>query len=178
MTRADVLQPYVEKLMKELLGVEDLIVGPDGTIPIRVGSAGVYVRLAKPGDRPLLHVYSPMLRGVTPTPELYERLNVINASTFSARVFWVEQEVVVAVDLIAEALDREELQAAVDLVSGFADRWDTELKGAFGGETQFEDLKPDPPADAAVLPPPPPGTGPEGSETPPAAGDDEHQGYL
>ena len=171
MTKADVIRPYVEKTLKELLGVEELLVWDDGTIPIRVGSAGVYVKLAQPNDRPLLHVYSPMLRGIERTPSLLEKLNEINAGTFSARVFWADQQVLVAVDLLAETLDKEEVQMAVDLVSGFADHWDTELRAAFGGEMQFEDAKPDAPDDAPALPPPP--------ETPVVeAGEGETGGYL
>ena len=172
MTKADVIRPYVEKVMKELLGVEELKVWDDGTIPIRVGSAGVYVKLAQPNDRPLLHVYSPMLRGIERTPSLLERLNEINASTFSARVFWVDDQVIVAVDLLAETLDKEEVQMAVDLVSGFADHWDTELRAAFGGEMQFEDAAPPPPEGAPALPPPP------GSQVVKADEGEETHGYL
>jgi hypothetical protein len=184
MAKAEVIRPYLEKLMKELLGVESLVIWDDGTIPIRSGSAGVYVKLDEPNDRPLVHVYSPMLRGVANTPALLERLNGINATSYQARVFWVEEQVIVAVDLLAEALDKEELSGAVDLVSGFADHWDTELRAAFGGDIQFEDATPDPPQDVPSLPPPP-GTS-ETGETPAkvsaseddAGGEGMQEGYL
>ena len=158
MAKAEVIRPYLEKLMKDLLRAESLIVWDDGTIPFRAGSAGVYVKLAEVNDRPLVHIYSPLLRGVSSTPSLLERLNQINANSYQARVFWLEEQVIVAIDLLAEALDKEELAAAVDLVSGFADHWDTELRGAFGGDVAFDDATPEPPADAPVLPPPPGGS--------------------
>lgn len=182
MTKTEVIRPYLEQTMRELLRVERLVVWEDGTIPIRAGSAGVYVKLAEPNDRPLVHVYSPLLRGVPSTPALLERLNGINASTFQARAFWVDEQVIVAVDLLAEALDKEELSAAVELVSTFADRWDTELRSAFGGSTAFEDAAPRPPEDAPELPPPP--DAPRRKDPPTiAASDDERDadrthGYL
>src|SRR5829696_4366308 len=113
MAKAEVIRPYLEKLMKELLNAESLVIWDDGTIPIRAGSAGVYVKLDEPNDRPLVHVYSPMLRGVANTPALLERLNGINATSYQARVFWLEEQVIVAIDLLAEALDKEELSGAV-----------------------------------------------------------------
>jgi len=175
MTKADVIRPYVEKVMKELLGIDQLLVWDDGTIPIRVGSAGVYVRLAEPNDVALLHVYSPMLRNVAKTSQLLERLNEINASTFTARAFWTDDQVIVAVDLLAETLDKEEVRNAVELVSSFADRYDTELHATFGGETAFpgeEDANA--PGAAASLPAPPPGTTVPRADEP----DGSSQGYL
>ncbi len=163
--KAEVIRPYLEKTMKELLGVDELVVWDDGVIPLRSGSAGVYVRLAEPNNRPLVHVYSPLLGGVPQTPGLLQKLNQINATAYQARVFWVEDQVVVAVDLLAEALDKEELKAAVDLVSGFADRWDTELRAGFGGQTTFEEATPGPPDGVPELPPPP---GSASAEDPPA----------
>jgi hypothetical protein len=38
MTRLEVLRPFVEQTVKEYLGVEELMVNEDGTIPIRAGS--------------------------------------------------------------------------------------------------------------------------------------------
>ena len=76
MTRLEVLRPFVEQTVKEFLGVEELKVLDDGTIPIRAGSSAVNVRLLEglAGGHPLLQVSSPMLRGVKPSPELLEKL--------------------------------------------------------------------------------------------------------
>ena len=86
-TRLEVLRPFVEQTVKEFLGVEELKVLDDGTIPIRAGSSAVNVRLLEglAGGHPLLQVSSPMLRGVKPSPELLEKLNDMNASFSFAR---------------------------------------------------------------------------------------------
>jgi hypothetical protein len=160
-TKAEVIRPFLEKVMKDVLGVDDLLVWDDGTIPVRVGSAGVYLNLAQAGERAILHVYSPVLRDVAKTPALLERLNEINASSFTARAFWAGDQVLVAVDLLADALDPEEVRNAFDLVSAFADRYDGELKATFGGQTAFaDDGEPaNTPTTAPIdLPAPPPGT--------------------
>jgi hypothetical protein len=90
-----VLRPFVEQTVKEFLGVEQLKVLDDGTIPIRAGSSAVNVRLLEglAGGHPLLQVSSPMLRGVKPSPELLEKLNDMNASFSFARAFVTDETV-------------------------------------------------------------------------------------
>ena len=182
MARAEVIRPYLEKTMRELLGVEELVVWNDGTIPIRAGSAGVYVKLVEPHDRPVVQVSSPLLRGVPSSPGLLEKLNEINANSFQSRVFWLGEDVIVVIDLLAETLDREELQWAVDLISGFADHWDTELRAGFGGEVAFEEAAAPPPEGVPELPPPPSGSAPEPVSNAAAEDDDgdadRSLGYL
>ena len=164
--------------MKDVLGVDDLLVWDDGTIPVRVGSAGVYLNLTQAGERAILHVYSPVLREVAKTPALLERLNEINASTFTARAFWAADQVLVAVDLLADALDPEEVRNAFDVVSAFADRYDGDLRATFGGQTAFVDEgePANTPASAVELPAPPPGTVVAKADD--GADDGASQGYL
>jgi hypothetical protein len=88
-TRLEVLRPFVEQTVKEFLGVEELKVLDDGTIPIRAGSSAVNVRLLEgwPVATRSCRFRSPMLRGVKPSPELLEKLNDMNASFSFARAF-------------------------------------------------------------------------------------------
>jgi hypothetical protein len=139
-TRLEVLRPFVEQTVKEFLGVEELKVLDDGTIPIRAGSSAVNVRLLEgsPGGHPLLQVSSPMLRGVKPSPELLEKLNDMNASFSFARTFVTDETVCIAMELFAEELTNEQISYACGLITFAADHWDDELKRSFGGETFFE----------------------------------------
>jgi T3SS (YopN, CesT) and YbjN peptide-binding chaperone 1 len=88
-TRLEVIRPFVEQTVREFLGVDELKVMEDGTIPIRAGSSAVNVRLLEgpPGGHPLLRIASPMLHDVTPSRELLEKLNEMNAAFSFARVF-------------------------------------------------------------------------------------------
>jgi hypothetical protein len=65
-TRLEILQPFVEKTVAEYLGIEQVQVWEDGTIPIRSGTTIVNVRLVQGEDpsRAILQVYSPMLREI------------------------------------------------------------------------------------------------------------------
>jgi hypothetical protein len=139
-TRLEVIRPFVEQTVKEFLGVEELKVMDDGTIPIRAGSSAVNVRLLEgpSGGHPLLRVASPLLHGVTPSPELLEKLNEMNAAFSFARVFEVDGTVVIAMELFAEELTTAQIDYACALITFAADHWDDELKRSFGGQTFFE----------------------------------------
>jgi len=154
MTKIQVIRPYVEKTLKELLGTEQIEVTDDGTIPIRRGSTAVYVRLMDE-EPPTLQVFSPLLQGVQKSPELLERLNEINGSVRFARLFWAADKVVVAAELDAETLDKEEIRTAVDVVSGVADDLDDQLRTDFGGTVLFPEPTGEP-AEGELPPPPPP----------------------
>jgi hypothetical protein len=167
-TKAQVIRPFVESALKELLGLEQLQVEADGTIPIRRGSTAVFVRLLDE-EPPTLHVSSPMLQGVSASFALFERLNEINAGMRFARVFFVEDRVIVATELHAETLDKEEIATAVDVVSGAADHFDDLLRSEFGGEVLYkEEPSETPPEGVPPFPPPPPeGKNDPDGETPP-----------
>ena len=141
MTRLEILQPFVEKTVAEYLGVERVEVWDDGTIPIRSGTTIVNVRLVQ-GESPsraILQVYSPMLSEIDGTPELLTKLNEVNANLTFVRAFWTERQVILAMELLAESLDRDQVAHAVSLVSLAGDFWDSELHEAFGGTTYFAD---------------------------------------
>jgi T3SS (YopN, CesT) and YbjN peptide-binding chaperone 1 len=151
-TQIDVLRPFVERTIAEYLGIdEDLLKkDEDGMIPIRAGSAVVNVRLAEGGEgHPILEVFAPLLRGIPKTPALMERLNDVNAGLTFARAFWVDDRVILTIELRAESLDADQVAQAVSVVSLAANHWDTAIKQEFGGETSFPDENgdsPDPPA--------------------------------
>jgi len=93
------------------------------------------------------------------------------------RAFWTEGKVILAMELLAESLDPDQVAHAVSLMSLAADHWDSELEKAFGGETYFtEEPQPSEPA-APGTPATPPGADPPAAgrdlpkgEDPPAAG--------
>jgi hypothetical protein len=145
-TRLEILQPFVEKTVAEYLGIEQVQVWEDGTIPIRSGTTIVNVRLVQGEDqsRAILQVYSPMLREIESSPELLAKLNEVNANLMFVRAFWTDRQVILALELLAETLDRDQVAHAVSLVSLAGNFWDSELNKAFGGSTYFAE---EPPAD-------------------------------
>jgi len=88
--KVDVLRAWVEKLITDLQGrpaVPDL----DGDYPSRSGTAGYYVRL-QGTDRPVVQVFSVVLRDVRRTPKLPAAINDMNTNISFARVFWVRDQ--------------------------------------------------------------------------------------
>jgi Putative bacterial sensory transduction regulator len=155
-TRLEVLQPFIEKTVAEYLGVDDVHVWEDGTIPIRSGSTVVNVRLVQGenASHPILQVYCPLLSEVDSSPELLGKLNDVNANLTFVRAFWTDRQVVLAMELLAESLDRDQVAHAVSLVSLAGNFWDSELNKAFGGRTYFTD-EPSAPASGQKVDDPP-----------------------
>ncbi len=173
-TRLEVIRPFVEQTVKAFLGVEQLQVMDDGTIPIRVGSTAVNVRLMQTTDEgePLLQVFAPILHGVGKTPELLDKLNEMNANFTSARTFWVSDQVLIAMEMPAETLDKQQVGYACSLISFAADYWDDVLKQQFGGEVAFNEATPATASETSAAP---------DAEAPPADPTDPDprtEGYL
>jgi hypothetical protein len=173
MTRLEVLQPFIEKTVAEYLGIEHVEVWEDGTIPIRSGTTIVNVRLVEGENtsHPILQVYSPLLSEIERSPELLTKLNEVNSSLTFVRAFWTDRQVVLAMELLAESLDRDQVAHAVSLVSLAGNFWDSELHKTFGGRTYFAE-EPAPPSaspGAPDGPAPTPGPVPAGAQRAPHA---------
>jgi Putative bacterial sensory transduction regulator len=138
MVRIDVLRPYIDKTVKEFLGVDSVVVDSDGDIPIRFESAIYYIRLLD-RDPALVRVFSVFLRGVEKSPALFEALNQINADVVSARVFWAGGDVYAVTEIVAETMDPDELKHACWAVGSLAAWADTDLQSRFGGQLNLSD---------------------------------------
>lgn len=123
--------------LAEFIGGADLKTDEEGDIPIRVGSALMFVRPLA-GRPPLIQFFSPLVRGVDLTPALLEALNGINRSILFGRAFWTDREVVVAMELTAIGISAEQIAFACVQLGNLADHLDDELRGRFGGSTVFE----------------------------------------
>jgi len=132
MSKANVIRPYVEKTVAELLGTEHLEVLPDGTIPIGIKHTVMYVLLTDT-DPPNLRVFAPVVKDVNKTPELLERLNELNSQTMRGRLFWVDGQIIIATDLLATDLDRDEVGNALQFVGSSAAIYQDEFSKSFGG---------------------------------------------
>ena len=134
LTRA-ALHDYVERALHEIVGRE---VGrdEDGDLPVRFGSAMVYVRVLE-GDEPRLRFFAPMLWGIEETPALLKALNGINLVARAGRVAWTGNEVVAFMDVPGRLVDRPHLEHALGEIGLLADHFDQTLQNDFGGHTVF-----------------------------------------
>ncbi len=139
MPDAEMIKPYVEQKIGEMLGRDRLDYDEDGDIPIRHGSSVSFVRLFDGPAGPILRVFSPLLGELKVSRKLLARVNELNAGSTLLRFFFAQGTIFCVVDLPAQDLQPGELQQAVSAVAGTADRLDDLLKDDFGGRRMIEE---------------------------------------
>ena len=133
-------QKMIESVIRDL-GLDPdgsrLETSEDGRLAwgVRCGSAAVYVFLQEGDKENFIEVLSPVMK----IPEqnilpLYRRLLELNAEELTGAAFGVKgEDVVLMTDRSTTDLDRTEVQSMITLMGEYADRYDDELVGEFGG---------------------------------------------
>ena len=127
----------LEAALSEFVSGADIVPDRDGDLPIRVGSAIMFVRPVS-GRPPLLQLFSPLVSDVDMTPTLLDTLNDINRNILFGRVFWAEREVVVSMEITAVGISAKQIAFACVQLGNLADHLDDVFRGRFGGRTMFE----------------------------------------
>lgn len=131
------IEGRLTRLLRDYLETDEVLTDEAGLVPIRYGSAVVFVGLVE-GDPPLVHLRSPVLRQVPCSAALLAALNEINSQLGFGRMFWEGDAVFATENLVAHTIDLPELRAACDTLVVFADRHDDLLAARFGGSLAFE----------------------------------------
>lgn len=141
--RNDQLEHWLDDTLKREFDTDVLVRDEDGDIPIRRGTAMVYVSvIGGDSELPLIRVFAPLLEDFAMRPDVYEALNAINRQIpFAKAVVDAEiSQIVLAADLfVFDQMSSEQLMATIDLVGENADHFDTILQKRFGGTTAFDD---------------------------------------
>jgi hypothetical protein len=87
----------------------------------------------------MVQVYATMVHRIGKSPELLDRLNDINAESMFVRAFWTGDQVVLATEMVADSIDKEQIANACGVVGTVADHYDEELQRDFGGELIFNE---------------------------------------
>lgn len=109
----------------------------DGDIPIRSGSAMVFVRVMP--DAPIVELFAPLLLDVAGTALTLERLAQINQRVRFVKFAWRTGTVFAEMQLHCLPFVGAHLRHAVALMSEVADRADDELRLELGGRLFFAD---------------------------------------
>lgn len=136
----DQLRPLVQDAIKAFLNGAEIQYDKDGDIPIRMGSAVVFVR-AVDGQPPSVNVFSPVLWDVKETSELLAAANDINTRIRYGRVMWTGREIMAAMEVSAVHITADNIAFACLQVGSIADHFDDELRKRFGGKTMFEETR-------------------------------------
>lgn len=117
MTTTDVYEPWLDKVVMEVLGTDEVKHAPCGCIPIAIKHAVVNLELQDgPAGRPLVCITASLLKVPDVTAELYEKLNVINFAGPYLRFYWHDGEICMRYDAVAESFRAEDLRTALDSI--------------------------------------------------------------
>jgi hypothetical protein len=138
------------KVQRLLTGPMNLRIDLQGdTIGVRFSDASTQIHIRvldwgknKDGEpRTLVRVSAPILRGVAPSPALYEYLcREAPRFYFGSIAVWDDEDekgklsLTLGQTLLGDYLDEEELKAALFGILGSADELDDQLKQRFGGK--------------------------------------------
>ena len=132
------LRALVLKAVREGSGNADLEFDADGDLPLRFGSAAVFVRVLD--DSLGVGIFSAVLEDVEADDRLLDRLNALNAEFLFARFFAVEGRVMVAVETSVVPFVAEHVSRACLQLGSLADKIGGELQREFGGRRAFEEV--------------------------------------
>lgn len=131
------LKAAVLAVLRSFTRIEDLAPDSDGDIPLRHGSAMIFVRVL--GDSPVVELFSPLLSDVELSTQLLEALNGLNVEYRFVRFFHTVETVFAAVHLRADPFVPSQLTDSLAALAQICDAVDTDLQARFGGETFFKD---------------------------------------
>jgi hypothetical protein len=137
------LRAQVDRTLAEAFQ-EPLIHDDDGDIPIRSGSAMVFVRVSD--HDPVVELFSPLLTGAAGDALALERLNAANRTLRFGRLVWVNGVVLAHYELWCDPFVPETLLRSVEIMTNLADDVDDRLRVQLGGRRFFEDSPVETPA--------------------------------
>lgn len=140
----------VQRIMTGPMGLQVMVQGDSFRVTFQDTSTFLSLRVAEIGKddegepRTVVLITSPILREVTPTPELFEWIARTGGSRWFGHVEAHESAAPGKVDLIyshtllGDYLDQPELETAMWGLLSVANTWDDELQPKFGGKRANE----------------------------------------
>jgi hypothetical protein len=126
---ADALRAEVMGCLGGILDTDEITVDADGDVPIRWGSAVVYVRVLE--HAPVVRMVSVVLTGAAPSGALREAVNDINRDQILVRALWHDDAVLLTADMYASPFVDEHLVNVLRIVADMADALDDEMHNRF-----------------------------------------------
>ena len=147
MATVDATMMKVQRILTGPMGLRIQLQGDLILVFFQNSSTHVNVRVVdwgktKDGEpRTLVHISSPVLRGLKPSPELYEWVAKDGTKFWFGHMQLFEDQkapgtllMMMAHTLLGDYLDEAELSSALFAVLGSADEWDDKLQARFGGK--------------------------------------------
>ena len=135
----DVTSALLETL-RTATGIDDLEFDADGDLGIRFGSALTLVKLVD--EPPHVSIASPILRDVEASPELFARLNDINANKTLMHFVFRNDSIYGMANISTRPFVADHVVLAFTSLSAIADGMGPLLQDEFGGQTAYADSIP------------------------------------
>jgi hypothetical protein len=109
--------------------------GADNTFKVEAGTTAVYIDVAEAEGQQVVRMVAPVLADVEPQSERLAQLLQLNADLTFGKFSWLPDQRVIPVDyeLLGDAVDAEEIKAALMAVGRIADTCDDVLGQSLGG---------------------------------------------
>ena len=127
------LVDQVARAVAGLIGDEHIVYDNDGDIPIRFGTAQVYVRARQ--DQPIVEVFSILLGNVSQTSTLMDAVNDLNRRFPFTTAVWQENVLILRRAVPGSPFVSSHLMEAIAAVGHISDEIDEPLQARFGGVT-------------------------------------------
>lgn len=119
-----------------------LIKDDDGDIPVRAGSALVFVRVKS--NLPVVEIFAPLVKNITNRTRAAEVLSDLNRDKLFAKFFLNDDYVIARITIPAAPFVPEQLRDMLAHMSRIADQIDEELTERLGGQLPFFQTEPEP----------------------------------
>lgn len=130
----DELIELVDRTLTARFG-KPLVKDDDGDIPVRSGSALLFVRVKSTG--PVVEIFAPLVKGITNRTRAAEVLSDLNRDNLFARFFLNDDYVIAEIQMPASPFVPEQLDDMLAHMSKIADEIDEGLAERLGGRLPF-----------------------------------------
>lgn len=140
MSQRDVIQSHLEVLMAQHLETDDPQVDCDGDIPVQCASGRFWARVKDyDHSQPHIEMFSIMVEGIEADPGLFEALNTLNRRLSHNRVFWADNKVIVACEVVGASAEQADIDCLCNEIGSFVHAEGPMLARTFGGTVAFPD---------------------------------------
>lgn len=117
----ELLVPWVEKVLMEVINEDHVHHADDGAYPIRLDNTFALIRVdLDPAQNVRVQIFAPLLRDVEASPGLFERLNELNLRLAYFRFRWRDGLIEAETELVGEAFRAEAMRVTLAALDAYA----------------------------------------------------------
>ncbi len=139
MSYEDMARSHVECLLREGMGLEEVIRDPDGDFPFRRGTASYYLSVLPGGHT--VRLWSYVVVGLRSTVAVLREVNTVNARLVHSRLYLDRDRLMLEAVLPVEPLQADYLLAVCFEIGEVADSVGQLMAAVHGGSVFFDDAE-------------------------------------